>query len=87
MITFTTPVTPLLREFCIFMASTTAHSWPSPTFSPKATLTAFTTPGIGDRMTRLVSMGTLTGITSSRAAASEGRTRHSSAVPLYLRRR
>ena len=46
-ITLTTPVTPLAREFCIFMASTTAHSWPSPTLSPTLTDTIFTTPGRG----------------------------------------
>ena len=47
----TTPVTPLAREFCIYIASTKAHSCPSPTLSPTLTDTNFTTPGIGERMT------------------------------------
>ena len=55
----TTPVTPLARLFCIFIASTTQHSWPSPTLSPTSTPTFLTTPGMGERIIRLVSIGTL----------------------------
>jgi len=51
-----------VREFCIFIASTTQISWPSTTVSPTLQFTDNTFPGMGLLITELVSSGIFTGI-------------------------